>query len=54
MPEFMVEVRTTNTEVFTVIVDSMEDIDLHMLENVYPDDEWEDERWINIIDPSGY
>lgn len=54
MPEFSVEVRTMNTEVFTVVADSMEDIDLNMLENIYPDDAWEDERWISVIEPSGY
>lgn len=54
MPEFTVEVRTTGTVVYTVVVDSVEDIDLTMLDQVLPDDEWEDERWINIIEPSGY
>jgi len=54
MPEFEVEVRTTGTIVYTVVADDMQDINLEMLERMLPDDEWEDERWINVIEPSGY
>ncbi len=54
MPEYTVEVRTTAIEIFTVNAESAEDIDLDLLDQYSPDGFWEDARWINMVEPSGY